>query len=250
MNTKETLDNYVNHIADIFKSSLYFFSLFQHLNQSSWIDIYWKYIAKRNANLRNDFSWILWKDSCIAYRNIAIIQLYWIFESWEDCFNLDELNKYIRENLDEINNIAFEYYKQKNILENYRGFQLENLNSLFKKIKPFRVKIENDLRNLRDVLSHNLTANKVKKKKYIVNTKDIEKIWEILWEILNEITVFYKRSSFHFDWFSKNIKTDYESLFDVLDKEKRIRKLIIWIAYEWWNSDSLVDDLRKIYKFV
>ena len=228
-NELELLKKYLDKINNNFVKAFSFFTIHNEFRKNICVDEVWEKKAKDNLDIKNRYKYILWQPIDLWMIDLAIIELYKIFEiknknnDWKITIHL-----------------IINFIKSKR-----KKLNIDNLN----KINELEIIINNEsnkiknLKDLRDNRSHNLKN----KKNETLTYNDFEHLHEIFIKLYNLIT--YELSSTYNDYnfLNNNIKKDINNMFRDLKYLKSILVDIRKIYYREENLNSLKDNNSRKY---
>lgn len=242
------LEDYLEVINNKYIQAITYFYIHDSLKNTRAENLLWKDKAQKNVDIMNRYNYILWQPLEIWMMNLAIIELYKIFEKDDECITIHKVICYIQTNRKYINKEIKNDF-QKRWIEWHWEITNQFLLDLIEDIDKVSDKITK-LKLSRDNRSHSLK----KKKQELLIYKDIEDIHNIFDKLYNSLTIKLKSGETDYSYMIKNIWDDFNFLLDSL-------KTFDWTNFELLkyfqkekyskvtsdDKNTLIDKLREYY---
>ena len=206
------LKSYLDKVNNNFVKAISFFVIHNEFKKNTCIVEVWEEKAKDNLDVKNRYTYVLWQPIDLWMIDLAIIELYKIFEKrkkdndWK--ITIYRIINFIKSNRKKLN------------INN-----LDKINKLETIINNASDRIEK-LKDLRDNRSHNLKDEKNENLTY----DDFENLQKIFIKLYNLISYEISNTYHDYKFLTNNIKNDIENMFRDLNYLK-----------------SIMIDIRKIY---
>lgn len=206
--------------------------------------------------MRNNFEWILWENVEKLYFQFSIIILYgvyehkevnktWFIEEW-DTISIYLLLQFLEKNTTAINALSDRLYQSHWWEKPEKVLDEGCINGIRSKLSKEQYFIDTCLKNFRHCIWHNFSGKKKAEKNKLatIKIKDLEKLLELTWDILNEITSLIFSRSEGFEAFSEGIADDYRRLFHFLNKQESVCGIMM---NSWLEDSEKLNQIKTLY---